>query len=99
MLNVRVVEQPLVVSLDEMLMLTAPALGQLSVAVTRAFTLSFVGGFAGLQPRSPPAGTLVIAGGVVSMRVIVCVTVVVFPQVSVTTQVRRIVWLHRVPLT
>src|SRR6266536_2348023 len=42
---------------------------QSSVAVTSAFTLASVGSIPGLQPRSPPAGTLVIVGATVSLTV------------------------------
>ena len=36
---------------------------QLSVAVTNAMTLASEGGFAGLQPRFEPVGTVTVGGG------------------------------------
>ena len=64
--KVRVVTQPLVPSLCVTVIVAAL---QLSVAVTNAFTLASVGKLApaGLQPRLPPAGKLVMTGGVVSV--------------------------------
>src|ERR1044071_6179232 len=65
---------------------------QLSCAVTCAFTLASVGSDPGLQPRSPPAGALVIVGLVVSAfqlyTTVVASEVLLQPSVVVIVNVR-----------
>src|ERR1043166_5533071 len=65
---------------------------QLSCAVTCAFTLASVGSDPGLQPRSPPAGALVIVGLVVSAfqlyTTVVASDVLLQPSVAVIVNVR-----------
>src|ERR1043166_5411034 len=65
---------------------------QLSCAVTCAFTLSSLGNDPGLQPRSPPAGALVIVGLVVSAfqlyTTVVASDVLLQPSVAVIVNVR-----------
>ena len=64
MVNLRVCVHPLSESSTEQFLVKAP--GQLSVATTNAFTVSQVGGLAGLQPKAPPVGQVVIVGLTVS---------------------------------
>src|SRR5687768_13616657 len=70
---------------------------QLSVAVTRALTLSSVGRLVGLQPRSPPSGILSMDGATVSLTRIVCETLTVSPHGVIADQVRVILFSQEDP--
>ena len=63
--NVRVVTQPVVLSLC--VTWTAGLTVHVSLAVTNACTLASLGRLAGLHPRLLPVGALVMVGGMVSV--------------------------------
>src|ERR1041385_7494887 len=64
MVKIRVCRQPVSASLASQLRVGVPA--QSSLATTKVLTLTQVGSVAGLQPRSPLAGQVVIVGLLVS---------------------------------